>query len=310
MDWSRLIQPLTFAGLVSMMLSMGCVVTPSELGTAMRSGRRLWAGLLSNFVFVPAVTVALLGLFDSAPLVSAGFLILAVCPGAPVSPMFTATARGDVAYAAGLMVLLAGLSAVLAPLLLAVLLPWVAPSSDLSIDSLAILRSLLLTQLLPLAAGLGLHAFRPPLADRLQRPLGAIANLLLLGVVGLVLVREFDALGQIRLRGWFGMLLLLAASLGIGWICGGPDTVTRKTLALTTAARNAGVALVIVTGRFAGTVAATAVVAYALVSVFGTLVAAWLLGRVAGSPAESSKSEIPNRSAGASHPTTGESLRF
>ena len=73
------------------------------------------------------------------------------------------------------------------------------------------------------------------------------------------------------------MLLLLAASLAIGWICGGPTLATRKTLAVTTASRNAAVGLVIVANSFAGTAAATAVVAFALLSIFGTLVSAILL---------------------------------
>ena len=76
------------------------------------------------------------------------------------------------------------------------------------------------------------------------------------------------------------MLLLLAASLGIGWLCGGPGRATRKTLALTTGVRNAAVALVIVSSNFADTPAVTAVVAYALVSIFGTLGCALLFARM------------------------------
>jgi BASS family bile acid:Na+ symporter len=43
------------------------------------------------------------------------------------------------------------------------------------------------------------------------------------------------------------MSLLLLASLGIGWFCGGSDIAIRKALAVTTAARNPAVGLVIVT---------------------------------------------------------------
>lgn len=76
------------------------------------------------------------------------------------------------------------------------------------------------------------------------------------------------------------MLLLLGASLGIGWVLGGPDQATRKTLALTTAARNAAVGLVMVSSSFAGTPAVTAVVAYALASILGALACAVMLGRL------------------------------
>ena len=47
---------------------------------------------------------------------------------------------------------------------------------------------------------------------------------------------------------------------------------------MTTAVRNAAVGLVIVATSFAGTAAGTAVVAYALVSIFGTLGFAFLYG--------------------------------
>ena len=75
------------------------------------------------------------------------------------------------------------------------------------------------------------------------------------------------------------MSLLLAMSLGIGWISGGATHATRKALAVTTAVRNAAVALVIATTNFADTPAVTAVVAYGLVSSLGSLAFAVLLGR-------------------------------
>jgi BASS family bile acid:Na+ symporter len=118
------------------------------------------------------------------------------------------------------------------------------------------------------------------LTARIVKPVGLAANLLLLGVLVLVLSREYQTLELIRLRGWFGMLLLLSASLGVGWLCGGPGRATRKTLALTTASRNAAVALVIVSNNFADTPAVSAVVAFALVSIFGSLGCAYLLASV------------------------------
>ena len=56
-------------------------------------------------------------------MVSVGFLILASCPGAPVGPPITAIARGDVPWALGMMLILAGLSALLTPALLSPLPP-------------------------------------------------------------------------------------------------------------------------------------------------------------------------------------------
>jgi BASS family bile acid:Na+ symporter len=77
------------------------------------------------------------------------------------------------------------------------------------------------------------------------------------------------------------MSLLLLASLGIGWFCGGVDFATRSAMAVTTTTRNAAVGLVIATSNFAGTPAVTAVVAYALISTLGALGFALVFGKVA-----------------------------
>jgi BASS family bile acid:Na+ symporter len=65
----------------------------------------------ANYLFVPGVAVGLLILFDTAPTVAAGFLVLAACPGVPFGPPFAGIARANVPVAVGLMVILAGSSA-------------------------------------------------------------------------------------------------------------------------------------------------------------------------------------------------------
>jgi BASS family bile acid:Na+ symporter len=70
------------------------------------------------------------------------------------------------------------------------------------------------------------------------------------------------------------MLALLLASWVAGWLLGGPENDTRKTMTLTTSLRNGGVGLVIATGTFAGTPAVTATLAYGLFAVVGTLMLA------------------------------------
>jgi bile acid:Na+ symporter, BASS family len=272
---------LNVTALVTIMLAMGMQVKFEAVTASLRPVHRIALGLIANYMLVPAVTVGLLYLFQAAPMVSVGFLILAVCPGAPVCPMATKLAKGNVPWAIGIMVILAGLSAVLSPALLSVLLTWLTPDSELQIDYLAIVRTLMVAQLLPLAAGLAIHHWTPNFAEKIAKPMNLAANVMLLVLIGLLLATQYDTLAAIRIRGWTGMSLLFIASLAIGWVCGGTDVAIRKALAVTTTGRNAAVGLAIATGNFAGTEAVTAVVAYALVSIVGTFVGAVLLGRFA-----------------------------
>jgi BASS family bile acid:Na+ symporter len=239
-------------------------------------------------------------------MVAAGFLILAVCPGAPYGPPFSAIAKGNEAVAVGLMVLLAGSSALLAPLLLHHLLPLLAGDGDepLKIDETRIVLTLLATQLVPLCVGVSVRQWRPALADCLQNPANLVSKLLNLAVVGLILVEQFHLLKEIQLGGFVGMLLLLIASWAAGWLLGGAESGTRKTMTLTTSLRNVGVGLVIATGSFPGKSAVTAVVVYGLFEVLGTLLLALGWGRQAHAAPASQQIVEEDRVGAAAH--TGE----
>jgi BASS family bile acid:Na+ symporter len=112
-ETTTLIALLNVAALVTIMLSMGLQVNIQDILASARPARPLVLGLLANYVIVPIVTLGLLSLFQANPMVSVGFFILAVCPGAPLGPPLTAIARGNVPWVIGMMVILAGLSAFL-----------------------------------------------------------------------------------------------------------------------------------------------------------------------------------------------------
>jgi BASS family bile acid:Na+ symporter len=288
MSLDQFINLLVTVTLLEMMVALGLGLTWADVFGVARDWRLVAKAALANYVCVPAVTVGLLLLFDPHPMVAAGFLVLAVCPGAPFGPPVTAIAKGNVAASVGLMVILAGSSAVLAPLLLRLLLPLTSGDEPLRIDALKLVSTLLLTQLLPLSAGLALRRWRPRLAARLRPPASLLSKVLALLAVGSILATQLHVFAEIRVRGYVGMLALLLASLAAGWLLGGPGSDNRKAMTLTTSLRNVAVGLVIVTGNFPGTPAVTAALAYGVLEVVGSLVLALSWNRLgATTPAPS-----------------------
>jgi BASS family bile acid:Na+ symporter len=285
MTLDQLVSPLVAVTLVTMMVSIGLSVPLSEVAEIAKKPSIVVRALLANYLFFPLIAVLLLVLFHARPLVAAGFLILAVCPGAPYAPSCTALARGNVALAVGLMVILAGSSVVVSPLLLRALLAKLGGGEDLTIDAGRIVRTLLVTQLVPLFLGLAARRWHPTLAARLRKPFAGATKVLNLLVVVLVVVTHFHTLREIRLVGLAGMLILLLASLAIGWLSGGPGIENRKAVAETTSLRNAGVGLVIASTSFAGTAALTAVLVYSFVSIAGSFAVALVWGRLVASKA-------------------------
>jgi bile acid:Na+ symporter, BASS family len=279
MSLDSLVAIFVSVAVFEMMAAVGLGVAVRDLVAVAGDGGLLARAVLANYVCVPAATVILLLLFEAHPMVAAGFLVLAVCPGAPYGPPLAALARGNAALSVGLMTVLAVMSVVIAPASLYLLLPWIAGDGQLQIDIVKMMSTLILVQLLPLGAGLGVRRFRPGMADRMLGPALKLGKVLNVAAIVLIVAADYQLLMEVRLKGLIGMLILLMASLAAGWLLGGRGVERRKTLALTTSLRNVGVGLVIATGSFGGTPAVTAVLAYGLVGILGSLLIAGYWGR-------------------------------
>ena len=280
MTVDRLINIFAVVTLAELMLTIGLGASLVEVWAVVRDWRGILRAFAANYVVVPAAAFTLVLLFRAQPMVAAGVMVVAVCPGAPYGPPFTAMAKGRVGRAVGLMVILAGSSALIAPLFLHFLLPVVAAESRVKVDAARIVGTLVLVQFLPLCIGLGLVARRPAWAQRLKSPLSRLGTLLNVSLLGLILVVQFHMLAEIRGAGYVAMVALLACSAAGGWILGRRDEGDRKTLAITTAVRNVGVGLVIAGTSFPGTPAVTFTTAYALLQTVLTALAVAAISRM------------------------------
>src|SRR5688572_2491416 len=96
MTIDTLLNVLALVTLVEMMIYVGLSTPVADFLRAAKNPALVVKALLANYVVVPAITVGLLLLFRAHPLVAVGFLLLAVAPGGPYGPPFTAIARGNV----------------------------------------------------------------------------------------------------------------------------------------------------------------------------------------------------------------------
>jgi BASS family bile acid:Na+ symporter len=288
-----LINLLCAVTLFEMMVTIGLGVTFADLMGVARNGRLLCMAALANYVCVPAAAVSLLLLFHADALVAAGLLIAAACPGAPYGPPFTAIAKGNVPRAVGLMTILAGSSALVAPLLLHFLLPLTSGDETVQVNVVKMVSTLLIAQFLPLCIGLGIRHRRPALADRLKKPANLLSMVLNLVTFGVILTFQCQMLMGIPIRAYLGMLALVLIAVGVGWLLGGPGSENRTAMTMATAVRNVAVTLVIATGSFAGTKAVTAATAFAIFQTIVMALVALAWGRLLAAPAGTTRIQGP-----------------
>ena len=217
--------------------------------------------LLVNFVLMPLGALALASLLRLDEPLGVGLLLLGAAAGAPFLPKLAQLAKADLAFGVGLMVLLMVVTIGYLPVVLPLLLPGV------SVNPAKIARSLFLLMLLPLAGALAVKAYFANVAARTKPLLDRLSNLSLILLVVLITVGNINnVLAVFGTRGILAGLLFIAIGFAIGWLLGGPDTSTRRVLALGTAQRNIAAALVVGSQSFSDPQVVVMVVVVAIVS--------------------------------------------
>ncbi len=230
---------------VTCMVTAGLGLGVRDVAAPLRRARLVTLAVVANFLIAPAVAYTLTELVPLDRPYAIGLLLLGGAAGAPFLPKLAELARGDLAFSVGLMLLLTVGSVGFMPVVLPVLIP------GLSADPWPILRPLLLTMLLPLAAGMAVRVRSERWSSRLRPAFGVLSNVSMVLAVVLLVGLNFGAM-----IGTFGSgavavaVLFVALSLVVGYALGGPSPGTRSVLGLGTGQRNVAAALVIATQNF------------------------------------------------------------
>jgi BASS family bile acid:Na+ symporter len=268
------IRCLTVAALAGLLLAVGLRLSWREVVLALKRCRISWV-LAINFVGVPAITLIAGTLFHLERDLMLGMLLLAAAPFAPVVPVFTRMARGDLALAAGLTGVFPFLSAMFTPIVCAVCLKFVPGSEALRFEFLSVLGALAATITLPLAAGVALNHWHPGLARWGLRPVEMLSEVI--GALSLVYVTvvELKTVLAIDAKPLLVMVLVFELAFVVGYWSGGAET-SRRVIALGTSNRNIALAVLVAISSFPNTPVVGAVVANGLLLILlGLLHVAW-----------------------------------
>jgi bile acid:Na+ symporter, BASS family len=276
--------------LITLMFLVGMGVTIDGVLATTRDYGLVGRALLANVLVLPVLAVLATTLARLPGEIAIGILLMAAAPGVPFLPRMAATAKGNLAFAVGLMIILQLVSVVTTPVTLNIILP----VEGVRVPVLRSIITLVLFQLLPLALGMFVKHKTPTLGGVLARPVKALSTLGLIGTLAFVIVPHLDVLARVAGGGALEtMLLLVVVAWPIGFALGGPEVGIRKTLAIGTSLRNVGLCFLIATRDFPGTGVAAVVASYLIIQALANLVYARYLGR-APQPAGTG-AEVPGR---------------
>ena len=170
-----------FIFVVTSMLGVGLGLSLYQILAPFRSTQLILSALAANFVVVPMLAYVITRLIPLDPPLAVGILLLGTGAGAPFLPKLAEFARGNLAFAVGLMVLLMTATIVYMPIVLPLLIP------GAHIGPWPIAKPLVTVMLIPLTLGLLVKARKQSFASRLEPFLRRASTVALLLAIALVL---------------------------------------------------------------------------------------------------------------------------
>jgi BASS family bile acid:Na+ symporter len=256
------IGPLAAVSIFTVMFSLGLLLGREQIEAALQRRVVLAAVIFAVLVPVPALAVLAVNVFSLRGPVAVGVILMAISPGAPVALRRALDAGGHREFAPALHLAIVLLAVVTVPGTVLVL-DWIF-AADFAVTPLHIARQVFFAQLLPIALGAMLRAWRPAVAARIEPGFAKAGTLLLLVVFVMALVNMPAIIGA---TGWIppvaGVLMTLCA-LVLGSTFAGRDLAVRPAGALAAAMRNPGLAIVIATVNKASPVVTAAILGYTL----------------------------------------------
>jgi BASS family bile acid:Na+ symporter len=250
----------------TVMFALGLGIVPGQLlrWTVQRPGL-MGRALFSVLIAVPAIALVLTRALELPRAAQIGIVLMSISPGAPVALRRSLGAGGHEAFAPSLQISVVMLAVFSMPLSIAALNHVYAGHASVTPWSVA--RQVFIAQLLPLGLGIALRHLRVPLAEWLQPRVTRIGTVMLAAAVVLILIDAWEVTVNAGLRGTAAIVLTTGAALAVGHLLGGPDPATRTSVAIISAARNAGLALLVATLNRAPPEIMATVLAYLLISV-------------------------------------------
>ncbi len=242
---SHALTPVILIYVISGMLALGLSQTVRQIFEPLRNMRITISAVVASYLILPLIATSISRLFGLDPSLRYGLVLMAMCAGAEIGPVFTATSNANIRLSGGILVMSIGITIIYLPLMLGVFLP------DVDIPMGHLLLKLFLTILAPLLLGLFIRSRFENIAHTAEKYMHMISRVFVLLLTFVVLLLYYE-----RIIGLLGTYTILAGVISvvggflIGYLLGLPDRGTSLAIGYMHGARNASVAVMIANDVF------------------------------------------------------------
>lgn len=246
----QIIPLVPVVGVLLLMFSMGLRLELADFKLILEDPKLVGLGCFGQMLLLPAFGFLLCFAFSLPSHIAVGLMVIASCPGGATSNAFSVIVKGDFALSIVLTAISSLLAFLTVPLLLSLSLQAFGSShAVLELDFFETAAHLFLNTALPITVGMLVRRYLRTIADKLARPVFAVAfTALVLPAVGFLF--QFGSILSAAdvLPSMTAILLnfaMVGAGFALGWLGRYPEKQNR-TLAIEVGIQNYGLVLMII----------------------------------------------------------------
>lgn len=241
------------------MFGVALELTVQDFKDLAKNPRSTIAGVLSQFVYLPAITFLLIWLLQPTPSLALGMMMVAACPGGNISNFFSQLARANTALSVSMTAIATLLAVIATPLNFTFWASMYGPTNailkEVSLDIWEVFKIVVLILGLPLVAGMILRHYKPDLAFKLTRWIKGFGVIFFAAFVMVAFGMNFDNfLNYVHYVIGF-VFIHNAFALTGGYVIGAISKLPyedRKSISIETGIQNSGLGLLLIFNFFDG----------------------------------------------------------
>ncbi len=239
------------------MFSVALEIKWSDFNLVFKNPKMILAGVLSQYILLPLITLALIQVLPVLPSIALGLIMVAVCPGGNVSNFFTLMAKGNTALSICLTSIATLTSGIIIPFCFYFwgnLSNKTAPlMNEVTVDYFGIIKLSFFLLVIPLVLGMLMNYYRPDLSKRISSHLQKTSILIFTLLVFGAFIANFKIFIQLFHYIFWVVLFHNGLALLSGYNLArlfGLEKRERRTIAIETGIQNSGIGLVIIFNFF------------------------------------------------------------
>ncbi len=224
-----------------------------------RSPKRIFVGLLSQWICLPLATLLLIYLWKPQPSFALGMILVACCPGGNISNFFSALAKAHIELSITLTTISSISSIILTPLLFTFYAGLFSDTQKIMelvrVDWIQVITAIFIIIFVPIVLGELTKKYWSGVAQKIEKPIRQLSMLIFLAIVVVALLGNLEYFRQ-----YIGVVFLLVlVHNGLALLCGymissvsGLSHSERKSITIETGIQNSGLGLLIIFSFFNG----------------------------------------------------------